>query len=201
LGEDVYAEALADHHRMIRAGLAAHHGKEISTQGDGFFAVFSSPSACVDAVIETQRALVAHKWPAGEQIRVRMGVHYGQVSATITGLVGLDVHRAARVAAVAYGGQTLLSGSAAALVRDSLPRDVSLRDLGFHRLKDLGEPEQIFQLQSEGLPVDFPPLRSLDNPELPSQGSVGPARHAWRCRSPSSCWMGAATGFGSSTWR
>jgi len=166
LGHDSYASVLAEHHSLIRTGIAAHDGKEVSTQGDGFFAVFSSPSACVSAAIETQRALSSHGWPAGEQVRVRMGIHSGEAAETATGLVGLEVHRAARVAAVAHGGQTLLSTAAAVLVRDSLPSGASLRDLGRHRLKDLSRPEQIFQLECEGLEFDFPPLRSLDNPAL-----------------------------------
>ena len=152
---------------MIRAALAAHGGKEISTQGDGFFAVFSSASACAGAAIEMQRAFAAHAWPAGTRVRVRMGVHCGEASETsTTGLVGFGIHRAARVAAVAHGGQVLLSEAAASVVRDSLPAGATLRDLGPHRLKDLGRPEQIFQLQAEGLAAEFPPLRSLDNPEL-----------------------------------
>jgi predicted ATPase/class 3 adenylate cyclase len=163
---DAYAEVLTEHHRLIRTSLVAHDGKEIDTQGDAFFAVFSSPSACVAAAIEMQRAFVSHSWPAGEGVRVRMGVHSGEVSETAVGLVGLDVHRAARVAAVAHGGQIVLSATTAALLRDSMPLGASLRDLGLHRLKDLGRPEQIFQLEADGLPTAFPPLRSLDNPKL-----------------------------------
>jgi predicted ATPase/class 3 adenylate cyclase len=166
LGEGLYAQVLAGHHSLIRSGLAAHDGTEVDTQGDAFFAVFSSPRACVAAVIEMQLALEAQAWPAGEHVRVRMGVHTGEASKTATGLVGLDVHRAARVAAVGYGGQVLLSETAAALVRDALPPGVSLGDLGVHRLKDLGRPEQIFQLQAAGLQAEFPPLRSLGNPAL-----------------------------------
>jgi predicted ATPase/class 3 adenylate cyclase len=166
LGEDLYARLLADHHRLIRSGLAAHDGREVDTQGDAFFAVFSSPRACVAAVLEMQRALQAHGWPGGEHVRVRMGVHAGEASKTAAGLVGLDVHRAARVAAVGYGGQVLLSETAAALVRDALPPGASLADLGVHRLKDLGRPERIFQLQAAGLQAGFPPLRSLGNPAL-----------------------------------
>ena len=98
----------------------------MSTHGDGFFAVFSSPRACVSAVIEMQRAIAAHEWPSGEQLRVRMGVHSGEATDTSAGLVGLEVHRAARIAAVAHGGQILLSATAAALVRDWLPADASL---------------------------------------------------------------------------
>ena len=168
LGGAGFAGVLGDHHRLIRAGLAAHDGKEIDTQGDSFFAVFSSPSSCVAAMIEIQRAVETHEWPAGELVRVRMGAHSGEASTTPTGLVGIDVHRAARVAAVAHGGQSILSSTTAALVRDSMPADAWLRDLGLHRLKDLGRPEHIFQIQAQGLAADFPPLRSLDNPELPN---------------------------------
>ena len=128
--------------------------------------MFSSPSDCVAAVVEFQRALGAHGWPDAEQVRVRCGVHVGEVLDTTAGPVGLGVHRAARVAAVAHGGQVLLSLPAAVVVRDALPAGVSLLDLGLHRLKDLGQPEQIFQLRADGLERDFPPLRSLDNPEL-----------------------------------
>lgn len=106
MGEGLYAQVLAGHHSLIRSGLAAHDGTEVDTQGDAFFAVFSSPRACVAAVIEMQLALEAQAWPAGEHVRVRMGVHTGEASKTATGLVGLDVHRAARVAAVGYGGRS-----------------------------------------------------------------------------------------------
>lgn len=156
VGAGVYAQILADHHSLIQSALAAHDGTELNTLGDGFFAAFSSPSACVTAVLEMQHDLQQHDWPAGERVRVRMGVHTGEAAQTPTGLLGLDVHRAARVAAVASGGQILLSETTAALVRDSLPAGAALRDLGVHRLKDLGRPEQIFQLDAAGLPTEFP---------------------------------------------
>jgi predicted ATPase/class 3 adenylate cyclase len=168
LGEEAYAQVLADHHRLIRGGLAAREGEEVGTHGDAFFAVFSSPKACIAAVTQIQQAIESHPWPAGERVRVRMGVHTGEAAKTVTGLVGLDVHRAARVAAIAHGGQVLLSETAAALVRDSLPLGTALRELGMHRLKDLGRPEQIFQLEAAGLQAEFPPLRSLGNPALPN---------------------------------
>jgi class 3 adenylate cyclase/tetratricopeptide (TPR) repeat protein len=161
VGQGVYAQVLADHHSIIRSGLAAHSGTEVDTQGDAFFAVFSSPVACVAAVIQMQRALQAHAWPCAEQVRVRMGVHTGEASHTVTGLVGLDVHRAARVAAAGYGGQVLVSQASAALVRGDLPAGLELWDLGVHRLKDLDGPERIFQLQAAGLPAEFPPLRTV----------------------------------------
>ncbi len=166
LGADLYAQVLADHHAVIRSGLAAYDGEEVDTQGDAFFAVFSSPRACAAAAVDMQRAIEAHAWPAGEHVRVRMGIHTGEAARTATGLVGLDVHRAARLAAVAYGGQILLSETTAALVRDSLPPGAELRDLGVHRLRDLGRPERIFELDAAGLPAGFPPLRSLGHPAL-----------------------------------
>jgi predicted ATPase/class 3 adenylate cyclase len=166
LGEDGYARVLAGHHALIRSALAAHAGREVDTQGDAFFAVFSSPRGCVAAVLEMQQALQAQAWPGGERVRVRMGIHCGEAARTAAGLVGLEVHRAARVAAAGYGGQVLVSEAAAVLVRDGLPPGVALADLGVHRLKDLGRPERIFQLTAAGLPAGFPPLRSLGNPAL-----------------------------------
>jgi predicted ATPase/class 3 adenylate cyclase/tetratricopeptide (TPR) repeat protein len=168
LEDDGYARVLAGHHALIRSALAAHDGREVDTQGDAFFAVFSSPRGCVAAVLAMQRAIQDHAWPGGEQVRVRMGIHCGEAARTATGLVGLEVHRAARVAAVAHGGQVLVSEAAAVLVRDWLPPGVSLADLGVHRLKDLGRPERIFQLHAPGLQAGFPPLRSLGNPALPN---------------------------------
>jgi predicted ATPase/class 3 adenylate cyclase len=168
LGDSGYARLLAGHHALVRSALAAHGGREMDTQGDAFFAVFSSPRGCVGAVLQMQRALQGHGWPGGEQVRVRMGIHCGEAAQTATGVVGLEVHRAARVAAVAYGGQVLVSEAAAVLVRDWLPPGAALADLGVHRLKDLGCPERIFQLTGAGLLAGFPPLRSLGNPALPN---------------------------------
>ena len=128
---------------MIRSALAAHDGSEIGTQGDAFFAVFFSPRACVAAVLQMQQALDGHAWPGWEQVRVRMGIHCGEAAKTATGLVGLEVHRAARVAAVAYGGQALVSEAAAVLVRDGLPPGAALADVGVHWLKDLGRPRPL----------------------------------------------------------
>jgi predicted ATPase/class 3 adenylate cyclase len=173
---DGYAQVLADHHRLIRDALTAHDGQEVDTQGDAFFAVFSSARACVCAAITMQQALVGHEWPDGGTVRVRMGIHSGEAVATPTGLVGFDVHRAARIAAAAHGGQVVLSATTAALLSDSLPEGAWLKDLGAHRFKDLGHPEQIFQLVAPDLPVAFPPLRALGQPKpshnLPAQVSA-----------------------------
>jgi class 3 adenylate cyclase/tetratricopeptide (TPR) repeat protein len=161
LGQGVYTQVLADHHAIIRSELAARGGEEVDTQGDAFFAVFDSAAACVAAVIDMQLALAGHPWPAGEQVRVRMGVHTGAASKTPTGLVGLDVHLAARVASAGHGGQVLLSAPSAALVQDGLPPGAGLADLGVHRLKDLEDPVRIFQLAVDGLAGEFPPLRTV----------------------------------------
>ncbi|MGH2872260.1 MAG: adenylate/guanylate cyclase domain-containing protein, partial [Solirubrobacteraceae bacterium] len=166
IGHDAYVRVLSDHHEIVRARLAEHGGREIDTQGDSFFVVFASATACIAAAIEIQRALAAHPWREAVAVRVRMGLHSGEAAETSAGLVGFDVHRAARVAAVAHGGQVLVSETSAALIRTSLPSDWSLKDLGPHRLKDLGRTQQIFQLQATGLDFDFPPLCSLDNPAL-----------------------------------
>ncbi|HTT60116.1 MAG TPA: adenylate/guanylate cyclase domain-containing protein [Acidimicrobiales bacterium] len=166
IGGEEYAEVLVRHHHVIRTSLVDYGGLEQGTQGDSFFAVFTSPSACVSAAIAMQRRLESAEWPDGARPLVRMGIHTGEASERSTGLVGYEVHRAARIAGVGYGGQILLSSAAAGLVEDVLAPGVGLRDLGSHRLKDLGRPETIFQLVVDGLESNFPPLRSLDNPEL-----------------------------------
>lgn len=166
VGSDRYGRMLERHHEVVRAGLLEHGGVEQGTQGDSFFAVFTSPSASVAAALQIQQQLSAFDWPDGVALRVRIGVHSGEASTAATGLVGYEVHRAARIAAVGYGGQVLLSSAAAGLVEDTLEPGVTLRDLGSHRLKDLGHPETIFQLVADGIELNFPPLRSLDNPEL-----------------------------------
>ncbi len=166
MGDDEYAKILGAHHRIIRRCLEEHGGTEDGTQGDSFFATFVSPKASVAAALAMQGELSAHEWSDDERPRVRMGIHSGEVSRESTGLVGYEVHRAARIAAVGHGGQILLSSATAALVEDSLPSGVALRSLGAHRLKDLGRPEVLFQLDAQGRTTTFPPLRSLSNPDL-----------------------------------
>jgi predicted ATPase len=166
VGDDEYAKILDAHHRIIRRCLEDHGGTEDGTQGDSFFATFASPKASVAAALAMQAELIEHDWSGDERPRVRMGIHSGEVTRESTGLVGYEVHRAVRIAAVAHGGQILLSSAAAGLVENSLPSGVSLRSLGAHRLKDLGRPEVIFELVAEGRATTFPPLRSLSNPDL-----------------------------------
>jgi predicted ATPase/class 3 adenylate cyclase len=148
---DAYADVLAEHRRVLREAFSRNGGVEVDTQGDAFFVAFARASDALAAAHDAQLALDG-------PIRVRVGIHTGEPLVTGEGYVGIDVHRAARIAAVGHGGQVLVSQS----TRDLVGAD-SLRDLGEHRLKDLTAPERIFQL-GDG---DFPPLRSLNATNLP----------------------------------
>ena len=148
-----YADLLAEHRRVIREAYARHRGVEVDTQGDAFFIAFPGAADAVAAAVDAQRTL------EGGPIRVRMGVHTGEPLVTDDGYVGIDVHRAARIAASAHGGQIVVSET----TRRLLAADAPVRDLGEHRLKDLTGAERLFQL-GEG---DFPPLRTLDATNLP----------------------------------
>jgi len=164
---DGYGEALHEHRRRLRAAFVAHEGVEVDTQGDAFFVAFARASDAVAAAADGQRAL------ADGPIRVRMGLHTGEPRLTDEGYVGLDVHKGARIAAVGHGGQVLLSPTTRALV------DGNVRDLGVHRLKDLSTPEPIYQLEIQGLPCDFPLLKTIEagmrNLPLPRTSFVGRA--------------------------
>ena len=162
LGTAAWSTLLARHREIIRAALVNHDGHEVATEGDGFFAVFRDPLASVEAAASAQQGLAAEPWPAEAPIRVRMGIHAGIGELDSDGsYVGHDVHRAARVAAAAHGGQVLLSEAAAASLEGRVPGGIALRPLGAHRLRDL-RPEHIAQLVIAGLPAEFPPIRSLD---------------------------------------
>jgi predicted ATPase/class 3 adenylate cyclase len=160
LGER-YADALSAHRVLMRAAFAAWHGREVSTEGDSFFVVFSSAGDAVRCALAAQQSLAGYDWPSAAPVRVRMGLHSGEPAEHEDNYVGMDVHRAARIAAAAHGGQVVLSDATRLLAAVGLPAGVSVRDLGFHRLKDISEPERIYQLAGLGLPEDFPPLKSL----------------------------------------
>ena len=158
---DQYTELLAQHHRLLRESFEKWQGRVVDTQGDAFFVAFPRASDAVEAVVESQQALAARGWPGDATVRVRMGLHTGEPWLVEQGYVGMDVHRAARIAHAGHGGQVLLSEITAALVQDELPDGVSLLDLGKHQLKDMRRPERIQQLLIEGLPAEFPPLNAL----------------------------------------
>jgi predicted ATPase/class 3 adenylate cyclase len=161
LGER-YTSVLEDHGEILRSAFRAAGGYPVSTEGDSFFVVFQSAPAAVSGAAEAQRAVESHSWPDGEQVRVRMGLHTGEGKLGGDNYIGIDVHRAARIASAGHGGQVLMSGSTRALVEGSLPSGLSLRDLGRHRLKDLENAEHLFQLVVAGLSAEFPPVRTLD---------------------------------------
>ena len=159
---DRWPAVLARHQALVRAAIADHGGTEVGTEGDSFFAAFPSTGGGVAAAVAMQRALAAEPWAEDGEIRVRIGLHAGAAELGTNTYVGLDVHRAARIAAAAHGGQILVSDAVRGLVAQDLPPGVALRDLGEHRLKDLAEPEHLFQVVIEELPGDFPPLATLD---------------------------------------
>jgi predicted ATPase/class 3 adenylate cyclase len=161
LGPD-YAGALIQHQALLRAAVAEHGGAEVDTQGDAFFVAFASAPEAVAAAAGATRALAEHKWPVGTSLQVRMGLHTGTPQLVGDHYVGLDVHRAARIAAAGHGGQVLLSQTTRDLTEYGLPHDATLRDLGIHRLKDLQHAERLYQLVFPDLPADFPPLKTLD---------------------------------------
>jgi predicted ATPase/class 3 adenylate cyclase len=156
-----YGDVLSAQRRLMRAAISANGGLEMGTEGDSFYVVFERASNAVECCLEAQRALAAYGWPDGGIVRVRMGLHSGEPDRHQDGYVGMDVHRAARIAAAAHGGQIVLSGATRALVERQLPAGAELSDLGWHRLKDIDSPVRIYQLTAEGLPDHFPPLKSL----------------------------------------
>jgi predicted ATPase/class 3 adenylate cyclase len=154
---DRYPEVLREHRRALRSAFADHGGVEVDTQGDAFFVAFARAKDALAAAADAQRAL------SMGPVRVRMGVFTGEPIRTEEGYAGMDVHRAARMAAAGHGGQVLVSESSHRLVAENLSKNYALLDLGEHRLKDLSAPQRIFQLVFEGLQRDFPPLRTLEN--------------------------------------
>ncbi len=161
LGE-AYRGLLDDHHRIIRGAIEDAGGVRVSTEGDGVFGAFARPRDAVTAAAAAQLALARQSWPSDVEVWVRMGIHTGDGVIGPDGYVGLDVHRAARIASVANGGQVVVSDATRSLVEKELPGDLGLLDLGLHRLKDLADPEHVYQLLITGLPSEFPALRSLD---------------------------------------
>jgi predicted ATPase/class 3 adenylate cyclase/DNA-binding XRE family transcriptional regulator len=162
LGEK-YVQVLEKHQRILRDTFTKWNGHEVSTHGDSFFAVFSRATDALSAAVEAQHALAGETWMDNVRLQVRMGIHTGEPMLVNRDYIGVDVHRAARICAAAYPGQVLLSNQTHVMVERQLPADVALRDLGKYRLKDLNEPEHLYQLVISGLPSDFPPLKSPES--------------------------------------
>ncbi|MFN2384495.1 MAG: adenylate/guanylate cyclase domain-containing protein, partial [Gemmatimonadota bacterium] len=164
---------LARHDELVRGTLEAYRGTIFKTVGDGFYAVFGDARAALAAALAAQRATYAEPWPIPDPVRVRMALHSGAAEIRDGDYFGTSLNRVARILAAGHGGQILLSQAVERLVSDGFPDGAALRDLGERTLRDLTRSERIFQLVTEDLPVDFPPLRTLDarRHNLPAQVS------------------------------
>ena len=158
---DRFDSVLDRHHELLRETLLGSGGVEVATEGDAFFVVFPEATDAVTAAVKAQRALQAEEWGEGIDVRVRMGMHTGTGKLVGDNYGGLDVHRAARISSAGYGAQVLLSGTTRALVASNLPAGTQIIDLGTHRLKDIEDPEALYQLCVDGLRRDFPPPKTL----------------------------------------
>ena len=160
---DGYGEVLGTHARLVREAVAGHDGCEVDTQGDAFFIAFADARGAIAAAVAAQRSLFSHPWKHRTPVLVRMGLHTGTAAIVDGDYVGLDVHRASRIAGAAHGGQVVMSAETYHAVDGSV-EGVTFEDLGEHVLKDIDEPEHIRQVLADGLPSVFPPLRSLQPP-------------------------------------
>jgi predicted ATPase/class 3 adenylate cyclase len=163
VGRERYAEVLTCHRDLLRSAFAAHGGHEVDEEGDALFVAFAQPSQAVAAAALAQAKLAAADYGSEAGLRVRMGMHTGEVVAAEGKYVGVAVHRAARISAAAHGGQVLLSQATADVLADEDLGELGLRDLGGHRLKDLSEPQRLYQLVGPVLPAKFPALRTLES--------------------------------------
>ena len=153
LGDVRYATVLAEHHALLREAFEQLGGFEVQTEGDAFFVTFASAASAVSAAVAAQRSFAAHEFVHGGRLRVRMGLHTGEARVDAESYVGFEVHRAARVAASGHGGQVVLSEQTRSLVAlQGLPADVSVRELGVHRLKDIRIPSGSTTWRSRGCP-------------------------------------------------
>jgi predicted ATPase/class 3 adenylate cyclase len=158
------------HDAILRRAISGAGGTVVRTEGDSFFVAFRTPAAAIRAAVAAQRGLARDGWPHGRPVRVRMGLHTGEGVRGADDYLGIDVNRAARIAAASWGGQVLLSEATKVLVEDALPQGVTIRSLGLHRLKDLPHPEHLYDLVITGHAADFPPPRTLEIPSnLPAQ--------------------------------
>jgi predicted ATPase/class 3 adenylate cyclase len=160
LGEH-YAGVLDTQRRILRTAFETNGGRELGTEGDSFFVAFPTARDAVEAARSAQVGLGRERWPEGVTVRVRMGLHTGEPTAHEDGYVGMDVHRAARMAAAAHGGQVVVSSSTQRIISAAPPAGLGFVDLGLHRLKDIPEPEHLYQLTADGLLREFPPLKSI----------------------------------------
>jgi predicted ATPase/class 3 adenylate cyclase/Tfp pilus assembly protein PilF len=164
-------EIVERHFALLDEAIVANNGVRFKTIGDAIQAAFPTAPDALRAAVNAQRALVAEDWGELGPISVRMALHTGSAEPSDGDYLAPALNRLARLLAATAGGQIVMTEATRNLVRDQLPRDVALRDLGEHRLRDLREAEHVFQIDAEGLPSKFPPLQSIDRPmhNLPSQ--------------------------------
>jgi DNA-binding NarL/FixJ family response regulator/class 3 adenylate cyclase len=160
---DSYGAILGEHQRLLREAWEQAGGQELDADGDSFFVAFRRPKQAVDAAVSAQRALAAHDWPEGVELRVRIGIHTGEASVAGDQYVGLAVHRAARICDAGHGGQILLSETTRSLLEDEEEEldGAELHDLGPQLLKDFDRPVRIYQLAVHGLAAEFPALQTV----------------------------------------
>ena len=172
---EAMAEVSARHNQIVREQVEAHGGQVFAAVGEAFRAVFASPASALTAAVAIQRAVAAEPWPSGLPVRVCVALHAGVCVERDGEYLGPVANRTAQLLSVGHGGQVLMTRAAQELLADRLPDGIGLRDLGEHRLKDLGRPEWVFQATGPGLTDGFGPLRSLDDPalrnNLPSQST------------------------------
>jgi predicted ATPase/class 3 adenylate cyclase/Tfp pilus assembly protein PilF len=163
--------AIERHFALLETAIGAHHGVRFKTIGDAVQAAFPTAPDAVRAAVAAQQAILAEDWGALGPLRVRMAIHTGDATPQDGDYLAPVLNRLARLIGAGHGGQILLSESTRLLVRDALPPELRLEDLGEHCLRDLREPERISQVNAPGLPAEFPPLKSLDRhrQNLPAQ--------------------------------
>jgi class 3 adenylate cyclase len=172
MGDDVFAAVRADHRRLLREAFAAQGGREIDTAGDGFFVAFDSARSAGAAAVSAQLALAEFAWPAGAEVKVRIGLHTAEPHLGEDGYVGTGVHRAQRICDAGHGGQILLSNATAGIIEDADLPNAELIDLGEHVLKGLPRRQRLFQLTVLTLPSEFGPPRSPQtDPPVPGVGT------------------------------
>jgi class 3 adenylate cyclase len=167
---DRYRDLIAEHRKIVREAFERHGGVEIDTQGDAFFFAFARARDAVAAAAAAQLEHARHEWPEGEVVRVRMGLHTGEPAVGEEGYLGVDVVRAARLSATGRGGQVLLSETTRALLGSSLPDGVSVHAVGERHLKDMDEPERIYELAIDGVQPAEVDVRGPAEPAPPGDG-------------------------------
>jgi predicted ATPase/class 3 adenylate cyclase len=164
IGPDRYERLLEEHTALLHATFRPHGGYEVRSEGDSFFFVFALARSAIAAAVDAQRAFAAHEWPSDARVRIRIGMHSGEgrpgTPATGMDYVGVDVHRAARIAAAGSGGQILLSEPTRALVAEDLPKEVSIRELGEYLFKGMSHGERVSLVEAPFLETAFSSLRA-----------------------------------------